>query len=459
MDANSLFQVKDWGDDSDDSDDDNYQEGPVHKLPRGRGRRRRYIQTENGWECVECGLAMSKREYMRGHYEECMGGGKVLPNVPKDLVIVGSEKGGIKRKGEGEGEDGVKRPKVEDDDILKCFGCKHVYRTLVEIRAHLAAYEKCSNSTWVCDECPKTFGAERSLRIHTLQVHQTELNCDKCAKNFGTDHKKFLRHLQRAHITEEKKKDRMYKCTECSRSFDYEKNLERHLAKHKEGTLKEGDDQQEKEFVCDQCGKIYGNYKSWFYHVKSHSVIYQCQTCPRGFKTPRGLKYHMALHTGIAAFHCGECGKAFITRDKLLLHQKSRHSNERPHACEWCGKGFLLAHKLAEHRRRVHTGEKPFKCNMCDQRFTDSSSLSHHRKRHAGVIHQTPRVITQQTITSANGEQAVIVTTGGDEDIDDNVDSEDEAAAAAAALTGRATLGRATHLLADGGIVFEVHNE
>ena len=87
------------------------------------------------------------------------------------------------------------------------------------------------------------------------------------------------------------------------------------------------------------------------------------------------------------------------------------------------------------------------------------SSLSHHRKRHAGVIHQTPRVITQQTITSANGEQAVIVTTGGDEDIDDNVDSEDEAAAAAAALTGRATLGRATHLLADGGIVFEVHNE
>merc|ERR1712001_368118 len=88
-------------------------------------------------------------------------------------------------------------------------------------------------------------------------------------------------------------------------------------------------------------------------------------------------KHHMALHTGIAAFHCGECGKAFITRDKLLLHQKSRHSNERPHSCEWCGKGFLLAHKLAEHRRRVHTGEKPFKCNMCDQRFTDSRYVNY----------------------------------------------------------------------------------
>ncbi len=209
MEANSLFQVKDWGDDSDDSDDDHYQEGPVHKLPRGRGRRRRYIQTENGWECVECGLAMSKREYMRGHYEECMGGGRVLPNVPKDLVIVGSEKGGIKKRKNKDGEEidddeeeDSKKIKMDDDDVLKCFGCKHVYRTLVELRAHLAAYEKCSSSTWVCDECPRTFGAERSLRIHTLQTHQTELICDKCAKNFGTDHKKFLRHLQRAHISD-----------------------------------------------------------------------------------------------------------------------------------------------------------------------------------------------------------------------------------------------------------------
>ena len=205
------------------------------------------------------------------------------------MVIVGSEKGGVKRKkageageegakAEGEGETETKKVKTEDEDILKCFGCKHVYRNLVEMRAHLAAYDRCSASTWVCDECPRTFGAERSLRIHTLQIHQTELICDKCAKNFGTDHKKFLRHLQRAHISEEKKKDRMYKCGECSRSFDYEKNLERHLAKHKEGTLKDGDTEQQKEFVCDQCGKIYGNYKSWFYHVKSHSVIYQCQT-------------------------------------------------------------------------------------------------------------------------------------------------------------------------------------
>ena len=46
-------------------------------------------------------------------------------------------------------EGGIKKTKVEDEDILKCFGCKHVYRTLTEIRAHLAAYEKCSTSTWV----------------------------------------------------------------------------------------------------------------------------------------------------------------------------------------------------------------------------------------------------------------------------------------------------------------------
>ena len=59
---------------------------------------------------------------MRGHYLECMGRGKALLNLPKELV----EKGGIeKNKGE-EGAPDTK--KVKHDDVLKCYGCKHVYR-------------------------------------------------------------------------------------------------------------------------------------------------------------------------------------------------------------------------------------------------------------------------------------------------------------------------------------------
>ena len=45
MDNANIFAVKEWNqqDESSDDDDDNIQDGPVHKLPRGRGRRRRYI--------------------------------------------------------------------------------------------------------------------------------------------------------------------------------------------------------------------------------------------------------------------------------------------------------------------------------------------------------------------------------------------------------------------------------
>jgi hypothetical protein len=63
-----------------------------------------------------------------------MGGGKVLPNVPKDLVIVGSEKGGINKRKRKDGEEGDENnPKTakkeeEEEEVLKCFGCKHVYR-------------------------------------------------------------------------------------------------------------------------------------------------------------------------------------------------------------------------------------------------------------------------------------------------------------------------------------------
>ena len=44
MDNGNIFAVKSWNqEESSDDDDDNIQEGPVHKLPRGRGRRRRYF--------------------------------------------------------------------------------------------------------------------------------------------------------------------------------------------------------------------------------------------------------------------------------------------------------------------------------------------------------------------------------------------------------------------------------
>ena len=64
---------------------------------------------------------------MRGHYLECMGRGKALLNLPKELV----EKGGIeKNKGEegGEKQGTHDTKKVKHEDVLKCYGCKHVYR-------------------------------------------------------------------------------------------------------------------------------------------------------------------------------------------------------------------------------------------------------------------------------------------------------------------------------------------
>ena len=105
------------------------------------------------------------------------------------------------------------------------------------------------------------------------------------------------------------------------------------------------------------------------------------------FKSARGLKYHMNLHNGIADYQCEDCGKAFVTRQKLMNHRRAKHTFEKPYICKsrqpitfcfyqvykcsWpsgdaCGEGFTRSDWLVVHRRRVHTGEKPYVCDVWD---------------------------------------------------------------------------------------------
>ena len=52
------------------------------------------------------------------------------------------------------------------------------------------------------------------------------------------------------------------------------------------------------------------------------------------FKSARGLKYHMNLHNGIADYQCEDCGKAFVTRQKLMNHRRAKHTFEKPYICK-----------------------------------------------------------------------------------------------------------------------------
>ena len=109
---------------------------------------------------------------------------------------------------------------------------------------------------------------------------------------------------------------------------------------------------------------------------------FSCHMCPKVLKSKHGLAYHMNIHNSTQAFLCNDCGKSFVTKQKMQNHVRAKHTLERPYVCDTCGTGFVRSDKLLIHKRRVHTGERPYSCEHCDWKGVDSSDLIHHRKKH-----------------------------------------------------------------------------
>ncbi len=65
---------------------------------------------------------------------------------------------------------------------------------------------------------------------------------------------------------------------------------------------------------------------------------YYCDQC--NIRLPSKTRYqdHMNRHEG-RKYHCGFCGKAFNTRERLNYHEKE-HKGIFLHRCQYCNRGY-----------------------------------------------------------------------------------------------------------------------
>lgn len=163
-----------------------------------------------------------------------------------------------------------------------------------------------------------------------------------------------------------------YRCEECSKCFNGNYKLRRHMLSHS----------KVKPFQCEECQQRFSQRGHLKEHMRKHtgSRPFECTECGSSFTRSGNLKTHMRIHTGEKVYNCEYCAKPFSRYNGLQKHL-TVHTGAKPYSCSYCGKCFSQLGHMRTHERR-HTGVKPYRCHICEKTFADGSDYRRHTKIH-----------------------------------------------------------------------------
>ncbi|XP_077463796.1 zinc finger and BTB domain-containing protein 11 isoform X2 [Stigmatopora argus] len=206
-------------------------------------------------------------------------------------------------------------------------------------------------------------------------------------------------------------KARGYKCSLCSKEFQYAASLRAHLARHKQqsggqrGAAPKSaspspsssataarqpawPSSAKREFVCDICGKTLPKLYSLRIHMLHHTGMrpHSCNACGKSFAHKHGLKMHRTLHDVSKQFQCRFCHKSFVSKRSMEEHT-SMHTGESKYLCNTCGATFHRASALSKHlkKHRPKPEVRAFACSHCDKSFYEAKDLQQHMNKHMGL--------------------------------------------------------------------------
>uniref|UniRef100_A0A1I8NCD8 C2H2-type domain-containing protein n=1 Tax=Musca domestica TaxID=7370 RepID=A0A1I8NCD8_MUSDO len=193
-----------------------------------------------------------------------------------------------------------------------------------------------------------------------------------------------------------------------------------------------------KPFVCQQCGLAFSREKAMLAHTKSHrnDSPFECPQCNELFWDQASLSDHQKTHQFeesnseydpnegedetqseseseqqlYGEFYCSECGMSFHRQDLLRRHAKSHAKNNNQsnengadiggggrssgvgdgskdqHCCNTCGETFAEALDLLAHAE-IHARYPPFKCVLCGESFFEEPTIKKHlQSQHANEM-------------------------------------------------------------------------
>ncbi|XP_020493265.2 zinc finger protein 646 [Labrus bergylta] len=200
-----------------------------------------------------------------------------------------------------------------------------------------------------------------------------------------------------------------FPCKQCSLIFPNMPSLQEHVIVHLQ-------QEEDRRFKCDECGRGYRHAGSLANHKKTHEVgSFQCDICGKENSNALALKSHLRIHNSQKKYSCDECGKAFRLATQLATHERvhlarrvkeqsyrkvdteylsDETENDQPQApTEYSNsvedsaeirpveeKTEVVYHLQSE--TSDDSANRPFRCDLCDKSYLHHRSLTNHKKTH-----------------------------------------------------------------------------
>ncbi|CAL8135629.1 unnamed protein product [Orchesella dallaii] len=257
--------------------------------------------------------------------------------------------------------------------VFKCTKCVKTYKFKSCLIRHQNYCHISKPTVYTCTTCKKTFNRLEYLEIHVKYVHQKIKNyrCVFCEKQFGTKDK-LDRHIL-SHTGE-----KHFWCDKCVKELSTIKGLEIHRKQHNE-------EKTHKDYRCEICSKAFEYNHKLIRHLLTHNPLrprpHNCTICQKDFTTFQNLQQHsQAVHQKIKEYSCVFCEKQCGRLGDLNSHIMW-HIGEKPFLCDTCDMEFANLRGLKNHKR-LHTKQNLFKCNQCSKAYTTLKKLEVHKLNH-----------------------------------------------------------------------------
>ncbi|XP_029440490.1 zinc finger protein OZF-like isoform X2 [Rhinatrema bivittatum] len=137
-------------------------------------------------------------------------------------------------------------------------------------------------------------------------------------------------------------------------------------------------------FKCNACGKCFIGRS----RLRIHQILHRGEKhlkyveCEKSLSLNASYRTNKILHRGEKQFKSLDCCKTFSHKSVMRGHEKI-HMGEKQFKCTVCDKCFSRLSTLRRHER-IHQVEKPYKCSECGKSFSQKSAMTRHEMIHTG---------------------------------------------------------------------------